>query len=113
MAVRQTTSTGAAAKPTAAAPQATQTVPAPSLEDVRNAANKAVMNKLLEPMDAAPPGVNASTGVPLQVSRKDQQESQVISRIAYAMEGMLYIQDVAMKTNGDTVEVWRRGTKPL
>lgn len=83
------------------------------LADLRDAANRTVMNKDFEADVPAPTQVDYKKGLSLTVSQKDQREHGVVSRTAFDVEGQLYIQDTVMKSNGDTQELWKRGKRAL
>ncbi len=83
------------------------------LQELLEAASRAVMNKDYEAEAAAPAAFDGQDGVSLKVSQRDQRELGVLSRTAYNIEGMLYIQEEVMQNNGDTKSVWKRGKRPL
>jgi hypothetical protein len=81
--------------------------------ELRDAANKAVMNKDYEQAAEAPTRYDAKKGVELPISQRDQRENSLVSRMAFNIDGSLYILDVVLKSNGDTQEIWRRGKRAL
>ena len=82
-------------------------------KNLLDAANRVVMNKDYELEVPAPEKFDAKKGVQLTLSMKDQREHGVVARMAYEVDGLLYIQDTVMASNGDTKEVWKRGKQPL
>jgi hypothetical protein len=78
-----------------------------------DAANKAVMNKDYETGVAAPTGFDPKSGTSMQLSHKDRSQHGIVDRMAFNVDGQLYLRETVMTANGDTEEVWKRAKTAL